>query len=312
MLCDFLLGDWKNNTDDAPLFPIVNEVLKLKAEGISDKDLGNLLTEEDVRQMKHYLEDFEDNPLLSGGHSIPFNDVGQFQEKLRTAQKFSLTPAFAGATLSRLATPETMFKAKEWFALIHDPMWIEWLMPDSRERFGALLYSKPVVNGDPAIFCYFTFGGSDRAAKTFELFHFRILPDSLRQEGVGYRMNIENADGTDDDEVRFEHVCTVLIFDFIVRMNSKRITDFKPAEDLSRINKKRLRLGKLPLCEYHIVDLNKEIKQCLKQTDSEVVHGVRFHWRRGHFKARKTGIFWWNPHTAGRAEYGEIDKEYTA
>lgn len=23
------------------------------------------------------------------------------------------------------------------------------------------------------------------------------------------------------------------------------------------------------------------------------------HWRRGHFKARKTGVYWWNPHVAG-------------
>ena len=27
---------------------------------------------------------------------------------------------------------------------------------------------------------------------------------------------------------------------------------------------------------------------------------IRSHLVRGHFKVRKTGIFWWRPHTAGR------------
>lgn len=312
MLCDFLLGDWKNNTDDAPLFPIVNDILKLKREGVPEEELQKMITPEDIRQMQHFLEDFEENPLLSGSKSIPFEQVGGFQEMLRKAQKFSLTPSFASATLARLATPETVFKAREWFALLHNPMWLEWQMEDMRARFGALVYSKPTITGDPTIMCYFTHGNLHGEAKSFELFHFRFLPDSLRHENGHYQMEVENMNGEDVGEVGMEHACIILIFDFIVRMNSKRITDVHPAEDLSRINKKRLRLGKLPLCEYHIVDLNKEIKQYLKQIDGEVVHGVRFHWRRGHFKIRKTGIFWWNPHTAGRIANGEIHKEYTA
>jgi hypothetical protein len=312
MLCDLMLGDWKNNTDDAPLFPKINHFLKMKQEGATDEEVRQLLTPDLVAQMRHYLEDFEENPLLSGSHSIPFEDVPKFQDKLRTAQKFSLTPSFSSATLARLATPETVMKAREWFALIHNPMWLEWTVEDMRARFGALVYSKPTATGDSSIMCYFAYGTTHSETKQFELFHFRFLPDSLRHADGKYQMDIENVDGKDIDEVRWEHACIILIFDFIVRMNSKRITEFRPAEDLSRINKKRLRLGKLPLCEYHVVDLNKEIKQYLKQVNGDVVHGVRFHWRRGHFKIRKTGIFWWNPHTAGRIEQGEIQKEYTA
>lgn len=312
MLCDLMLGDWKNNTDDAPLFPKINAFVKMKQQGATDEEVRQLLTPDLIADMRHYLEDFEEIPMLSGGQSIPFKQIGQFQDTLRRAQKFSLTAAFTSATLARLATPDTVMKAREWFALIHNPMWLEWQLEGMRDRFGALVYSKPTAAGDPAIMCYFTHGNLHGDAKTFELFHFRFLPDSLRHENSHYQMEVENADGRDVGEVGMEHACIILIFDFIVRMNSKRITDIKPAEDLTRINKKRLRLGRLPLCEYHVVDLNKEIKQYLKQVDGEVVHGVRFHWRRGHFKIRKTGIFWWNPHTAGRVAYGEIEKEYTA
>lgn len=36
----------------------------------------------------------------------------------------------------------------------------------------------------------------------------------------------------------------------------------------------------------------------------------RMHLRRGHFKQRKTGLFWWNPHIAGKESEYVIEKSY--
>ncbi len=111
---------------------------------------------------------------------------------------------------------------------------------------------------------------------------------------------------------------STIAYDFIIRINSPRITEFRPGEDLTKLYKKRQRLGRAPLCNYQIVDLSKTIKAHLRQADAEGEGGVRFHWRRGHFKLlsgpryKEPGLHWWTPHTAGRKVYGEIEKDYVA
>jgi hypothetical protein len=210
-----------------------------------------------------------------------------------------------------MATPETVIRAKEWFHLIHDPMWMEWQIRgvDSL-RMGTLFYSKPIQGGDPAIMCYSVIGLATATRQGYHVNLCRIFPDSIRRTTEGYAIDVEEDGRLLDDEVYGKLAVTA--YDFIIRLNSPRITEFRPCDDLTRINKKRLRLGRMPLCVYQIVDLNREIKMHLRQADHEGDGGVRFHWRRGHFKARKTGLFWWNPHTAGRKVYGEIKKDYAA
>jgi hypothetical protein len=311
MLCDFMLEKWLDCTKLRPLFPKMDEALRRKEAGASDEEIKGMLNDEDIRQAKEYIKNYEKSPQLCGD-SMPFENITPFQEVLRKAHKFTLSNAFTGASLKRLATADTIMKAKEWFALIHDPMWMEWQFADLESRMGALLYTKPVANGDPAIMCYFVHGVTRGEMKWFEIHHIRLFPASLKQEGDTFKMDIEDANGISVAEENFKYVSTMIIFDFVVRLNSPRITEFRPPEDLSRINKKRLQLGKFPLCVYQVVDLNKEIQHYLKLAETEDGSGVRFHWRRGHFKARKTGIFWWNPHTAGRKAHGEIHKDYIA
>lgn len=96
----------------------------------------------------------------------------------------------------------------------------------------------------------------------------------------------------------------------IALINSPRVVTMHE-ENFDRLNVKREKAGKLPLLGYTVVDLNKEIKDALKgekHTDEK----RRLHFVRGHFKVRKTGVFWWNPHTAGSKELGFVEKEYVA
>jgi hypothetical protein len=130
-------------------------------------------------------------------------------------------------------------------------------------------------------------------------------------------MDVWMPDGSPAPNDDFSGNLSFVVADFLIRINSPRITEIRDGEDRTAINRKRAKFGKQPLFSYHVVDLNAQVKAGLKaiaQAETEEAeHGKRrLHWRRGHFKCCRTGIFWWNPHLAGRAELGVIDKEYAA
>ncbi len=97
-------------------------------------------------------------------------------------------------------------------------------------------------------------------------------------------------------------------------LNSRNLIETETS-DLRQLNRARERRGKLPLFEHKVIHINPDIRHamCEAQSGVEENHtGVRAHWRRGHFKIRKTGVFWWSPHMAGKAELGQIEKQYVA
>lgn len=94
---------------------------------------------------------------------------------------------------------------------------------------------------------------------------------------------------------------------FLAIINSPRIIDVEDP-DLTKINRKRIANGKIPLLEYSIIRLKSHI---LRTTREELQTGrVRQHWVRGHLKVRKTGVFWWNEHLAGNPEHGKVEGLY--
>jgi hypothetical protein len=249
--------------------------------------------------------------ILFTSDSMDLALMDDFRIKLKETQKFSLSPAFAETTMEKLATPETVVKAKSFFALTHDPMWIEWRYGGenlSSLSQGALMLSEP--NSD-YVFA-FTVIGCPRTNR-FAIKKVRFLPSTLRLNGEKLEVDweLESGENTKDSLHFLMDFEIKLLCDFVIRINSPRIIEFRPCEDLSRLNKKRTRSGNSPLFSYQVVDLSKPVKDSMKLSETEG-GGVRFHWRRGHFKVCRTGIFWWNPHTAGRKVYGEIRKEYVA
>lgn len=75
------------------------------------------------------------------------------------------------------------------------------------------------------------------------------------------------------------------------------------------LNKKREATGKIPLFDYHIVNLSRR-KRAESASHNETHRGPRLHFRRGHwrhFSQHKTWIRWM---LVGNPELGFIDKEY--
>lgn len=93
-----------------------------------------------------------------------------------------------------------------------------------------------------------------------------------------------------------------------------------PVEAPLRLNKKRIKGGKHPIFEYHIltVDLNKGNSERSDST-GEAIGIMPVHLCRGHFKeysedkplfGKYAGRYWWQPYARGKAEQGIVTKDY--
>jgi hypothetical protein len=94
-------------------------------------------------------------------------------------------------------------------------------------------------------------------------------------------------------------------------LNARNATE-TVAPDLSRLNKARAKRGVLPLYEHKVLHIaRRQVKRVYAEGERRGDHApMREHFCRGHFKTRKTGIFFWHPHLRGDAARGKIVKEY--
>ena len=76
------------------------------------------------------------------------------------------------------------------------------------------------------------------------------------------------------------------------------------------LQKSRKRKNKLPLFSYYTLNIN--LTENKKNNLSKELHQYtnRIHLCRGHFKKRKTGLFWWQAHVRGQNTSGIIMKDY--
>lgn len=347
VFCDFLLENRIHTKEDMdaveqlnPIRPYATaEEMIAKAESIKAgrrlPSVPEAYEAEFKEKMVHYnreLGDLLKRKLFATDATEPPEVYADFYSFLPKAQKFQLTKAFIDISLAQMASAASLEKAVEWFRLPHDPMWIEYVLSNETTsvRIGQLLMkdgSDP--GGDPeAIRGIVVLIAGER---TTMVVNFYIYPETLRlvdgkiavkitmsQESVQLDPRIGDKDDFEAlraNTIAFIYRQVLDMIDFVIRINSPAVTDIGEPVDYSKLNKKRVRSGKLPMQEMRVVDLSKHIKAALKQSGlehEEEGYNVRYHWRRGHFKTRKTGIFWWSPHTAGRKELGEIKKEYVA
>jgi hypothetical protein len=78
----------------------------------------------------------------------------------------------------------------------------------------------------------------------------------------------------------------------------------------AKLNKRKLKRGKLPIYEYHILVLKRRVKAAVPLGGTS--ESPRVHLRRGHIKRRKTGSFWWQPCVVGDPKRGVVEKAYRA
>lgn len=94
-------------------------------------------------------------------------------------------------------------------------------------------------------------------------------------------------------------------------LNSRNGASVTAGDDRTKLNRARAKGGKPALVDYHVltVRLNKAERAAMRA--GEVTHAsMRAHVVRGHFKLRKTGLYWWRPFVRGDLSRGFADKGY--
>jgi hypothetical protein len=119
-----------------------------------------------------------------------------------------------------------------------------------------------------------------------------------------------------DNFTRMSKIYRCAVHNILLILNCKNIVkkENKPPE---KLNKKRIKNGKLPLFSYYTL----HIKDSINPSNSNNVLGDhnRIHLCRGHFKyyteknplfGKLTGMYWWQPHVRGQNKDGIIMKDY--
>lgn len=81
-------------------------------------------------------------------------------------------------------------------------------------------------------------------------------------------------------------------------------------KDLSKINKARAKSRKSPLLDYSICTIDAARFERGATRGYANRSSARAHFVRGHFKLRRTGVFWWRPSMRGNLGLGAVTKSY--
>jgi len=94
-------------------------------------------------------------------------------------------------------------------------------------------------------------------------------------------------------------------------LNARNAVEFEHV-DRRKLNRSRARSGKPALFEHKLLKIHHRQQQRVYGDGSaDGSHApMRGHFVRGHFKARKSGIFFWHPFMRGDFSRGEIAKDY--
>jgi hypothetical protein len=130
-----------------------------------------------------------------------------------------------------------------------------------------------------------------------------------RAEGIAHRLEqIHGKDASRIIQTQLKDWSGEL--DFIhaamICLNSRNLMKREPEEDLSRLNKARRRLGRTPLLSFSTVKVSLSASATRRVGAQHNSTCLRAHLVRGHFKMRKSGVFWWSPFLRGDADAGFV------
>jgi hypothetical protein len=92
-------------------------------------------------------------------------------------------------------------------------------------------------------------------------------------------------------------------------LNTRNVAETKPVDN-TIMNAKRARHNKRPLFSHTVLKIRPTIVAPKGQYGSGDPRDLRMHFVRGHFKHRKTGVFWWSTHARGKLKHGLVLKDY--
>jgi hypothetical protein len=89
-------------------------------------------------------------------------------------------------------------------------------------------------------------------------------------------------------------------------LNSKNVVESTPMSF-----KKKNKGSTRPLYDHHVISIHRRyVKRNIDPSASSDGHKFRQHFCRGHFKVRRTGVFFWHAHRRGDPTLGIVRKDY--
>lgn len=101
------------------------------------------------------------------------------------------------------------------------------------------------------------------------------------------------------------------LFAILGLLNARNVTESAQIS-FDKLNKQRVKGKKHPLSAHTLLKIRPTHKPALIGSTAGTARSgeIRAHFCRGHFKTRRTGVFWWGPHMRGRLESGFVAKDY--
>jgi hypothetical protein len=94
-------------------------------------------------------------------------------------------------------------------------------------------------------------------------------------------------------------------------LNSRNVVEIEEVAPSDRLNQWREREGRSPLFSYHVLGIPARYKARNIAVGGEASgRELRAHFVRGHFKVRKTGVFFWSAYRRGNPALGFVHKDY--
>ncbi|MDD2794632.1 hypothetical protein [Acidocella sp.] len=128
----------------------------------------------------------------------------------------------------------------------------------------------------------------------------RIEPHSIEHGSFGNAINPR-----DEAYGEASRLCQELVA-ILLLLNSRNATETGEEPDLEAINRARTRKGEPPLLPLRpvILDITRRLRAARRAGIPNAPSDLRAALVRGHFKVRKSGVFWWSPHVRGNI--GEV------
>lgn len=242
-----------------------------------------------------------------------YKDIPAIAPLVKKAMRFSIDQNVADAIVKIAKTPdETLLQALPYARPPHNPAWIEFCLPEGDLKVGWLVESK----GND-LHMHYVFS-------TSKMNHFPTYMPETGSYGIvspdGYRAGLNNRTtasyNQDMAKERHQHIrrtChDALSILLLLNSRSKILTVEEPSDNLTKLNKARLKNGKEEIMPMNkvVFDIARVIRKTGK-SDVDAMREMAAALVRGHFKVRQTGVFFWSPHVRNARDEDDKKEIYT-
>jgi len=134
----------------------------------------------------------------------------------------------------------------------------------------------------------------------------RVRRNLVAMTGIDNVEQIEEAQG-----LEMFRLFSLQVLPALILLNCRNAVDTEVVPAPEKLNRQREKKGKAPLPEHRIVRIHlSPSRKRAYESQGRTAAAARGHLVTGHFKVRKSGVYWWSPHWRGSATDAVPEKTY--